>query len=42
MGWWDVDYFLYIMNQKTKRSFCRLYLKHQQELIDFTKGLVGG
>ena len=40
MGWWDVDYFLYIMNQKTKRRFCEVYLKHQKELIDFVAGLI--
>ncbi len=41
MGWWDVDYFLYIMNCKTKRRFCEAYLKHQQDLIDFTREVAG-
>ncbi len=40
MGWWDVDYFLYIMNQRTKRQFCEVYLKHQKDLIDFTTDLI--
>jgi|GEM_PF-1835037 len=40
MGWWDLNYFLFIMNCRTPRRFCELYLKHQQALVSFTRDLI--
>jgi hypothetical protein len=40
MGQWDLGYFLYIMNFKNERTFCRTYLQYQQEIIDFVRDLI--
>lgn len=39
MGQWDPGYFLYIMDFKNKRKFCKSYLKYQQDIIDLVKEL---
>ena len=38
-GWWDLDYFLHIMNCPSDREFCQRYLKHQQEIHGFVGSL---
>ena len=40
MGQWDLNYFLYIMDSKNEREFCRKYLSYQKEIIDFVKRLI--
>jgi hypothetical protein len=40
MGQWDISYFLYIMNSKTPREFCRSYLEHQKNIADFVRELI--
>lgn len=40
MGEWDLSYFLYIMDYKNARDFCRSYLRYQKEIIDFVAKLI--
>jgi hypothetical protein len=40
MGQWDLNYFLYIMDSKNEREFCRKYLSYQKEIIDFVRRLI--
>jgi hypothetical protein len=39
MGKWDLDYFLYIMECESERTFCERYLKYQKEILGFVKRL---
>ena len=41
MGQWDLKYFLYIMNFKNAREFCKGYLGYQREIKAFVEKLVG-
>ena len=40
MGQWDLNYFLYIMDFKNEREFCKRYLRYQQDIIDFVRELI--
>lgn len=40
MGQWDPAYFLYIMDFKTEREFCRRYLRYQQRIIELVESLI--
>ena len=40
MGEWDLSYFLYIMDFKNAREFCKSYLNYQQEITDFVRKLI--
>ena len=40
MGQWDLAYFLYIMNARNAREFCRTYLKHQKAIVQFVRRLI--
>ena len=40
MGKWDLNYFLYIMDCENEKEFCKRYLKYQQDIIDFVRGLI--
>ena len=40
MGQWDLSYFLYIMDIKNEREFCKQYLRYQQDIIDFVEELI--
>jgi hypothetical protein len=39
MGQWDLSYFLYIMNFKSAKAFCKAYLDHKREIVRFVKKL---
>lgn len=39
-GWWDPQYFTYIMRCSDEREFCWYYLKQQDQVIEFTKKLI--
>ena len=40
VGKWDLGYFLHIMDCEDQRTFCKRYLRHQQEIIRFVRELI--